>query len=126
MNRSVRALPNACAPDRNCKGNEHDQHGIFGSGGTTFVTTKATGQTVHFNFLLQGVTLWPVCAKGDHSRHSASSQTNPVAVSGLSGRRQKSAFCDYFIRLCAMGTRPAAGNAPPGEVRSQDVRWRLL
>ena len=65
-------------------------------------------------------------AKGDHSRHAASCQTNPVAVSGLSSRRQKSAFYDYFIRLCAMGTRPAAGNAPPGEVRSQDVRWWLL
>ena len=42
--------------DRNCKGNEHEQHGVFCSGGTALITQKATGQTVHFNFLLQGVT----------------------------------------------------------------------
>jgi len=97
--------------DRNCKGNEHDQHGVFGSGGAALITTKSTGQTVHFNILLQGVTLWPVCAKGDHSRHSASSQTNPVAVSGLSCRRQKSAFCDLFYSIVREREAAAAGNA---------------
>ena len=32
----------------NCKGNKHDQHGVFGSGGAALVTTQATGQAVHF------------------------------------------------------------------------------
>jgi hypothetical protein len=38
--------------NRNCKGNEHDQHGIFGSSGTALVATKAPGQMC-INFLLQ-------------------------------------------------------------------------
>src|SRR5260370_21437108 len=37
--------------DCNCEGNEHDQHGVFGSGGAALFTTKATDQTLHLNFL---------------------------------------------------------------------------
>ncbi len=52
--------------DGNGEGDEDDEHGIFGGGGTTLVTAKATGQTEHLKFLLQGADPVAVGAKSDH------------------------------------------------------------
>jgi hypothetical protein len=39
--------------DSDGEGNKYDEHRIFGGGGATLVTAKATDQIRHFKFLLQ-------------------------------------------------------------------------
>src|SRR5689334_25363964 len=43
----VEVIAERLCADRNSEGDEHDQHGIFGSCSAALVMTKATGQSEH-------------------------------------------------------------------------------
>src|ERR1700746_1678435 len=104
VNRSVRALAYDCAPTAIARATNTINMAYSVAVAPLSSRQKRLVRLFILTSSFQGSDPWPVCAKGDHSRHSASSQTDPVAVSGLSGCRHKSAFCDFFFILYAEGT----------------------
>jgi hypothetical protein len=54
LEKRIQIVAEGLGADCDGEGNEHDQHGVFGSGSTTLVMPKASCQSEHLHFLLLG------------------------------------------------------------------------